>query len=170
MILVQFLFKKLNGGINMENIGKPEGYHTLTPVLIVQGAKEAIKFYEQVFGAKVQRIFNGPDDTIVHAELKMGDSMIMLSDEFPMMQVLSPKSPGGTGSSLYFFVDDVDKVFNDAVNAGAETKMALMDAFWGDRCGTIIDPFGHTWTLAKHIKDVSDEEIERLSKESFNMK
>lgn len=147
----------------------PEGFRTVTPNMIVQGADEAIEFYKKVFGAKVRKIFLGPDGkTIGHAELEIGNSLLMLSDEFPMMHILSPKSPGGgTSVSLYVFVDDVDDVFNKAVTAGATVTMPLMDAFWGDRCGNITDPFGHRWTLATHKKDLSEEELKKASKEMF---
>jgi PhnB protein len=147
---------------------KPEGFHTITPAIIVQGAIEAVKFYEHVFGAKVKRIFHGPDNKVGHAELEIGDSILMLSDEFPMMHMLSPKSPGGGSSaSMYILVDSADDVFNKAIIAGATVTMPLTDAFWGDRCGNIIDPFGHSWTIATHIKDISDEEIEKTLKEAF---
>ena len=144
----------------------PEGFRTITANMIVQGADEAVEFYKKVYGAKVRKIFRGPDDkTIGHAELEIGDSKLMLSDEIPMMQAFSPKSPGGgTSISLYIFVDNVDEVFSNAVSAGATVTMSLMDGFWGDRCGSIIDPFGHRWTLATHKKDLSDEEIEKASR------
>ena len=142
----------------------PEGFHTLTTDLIVQGAMEAIEFYKHVFGANVRRIFYGPDGkTIFHAELEIGDSILMLSEEIPMMHTFSPKSPGGgTSASLYMYVDNVDVIFAKAISAGASVKMPLMDAFYGDRCCAIIDPFGHRWTLATHIKDLTDEEIKRF--------
>jgi PhnB protein len=147
----------------------PEGFHTLNPALIVKGAAEAVEFYKKVFDAKVKRIFYGPDGkTVAHAELEIGDSRLMLSDEFPMMKVFSPKSPGGgTSASLYMFVEDVDKVFEKAVSAGSTVIMPLEDAFWGDRAGSIKDPFGHNWMLATHQKDLSDEEIQESSKEMF---
>lgn len=156
------------GGLNMDEIKNiPKGFHTLTPTLIIQGANEAIQFYKQAFGAKVRRVFYGPDgNTVGHAELEIGNSILMLSDEYPTMHILSPKSPGGgTSMSLYMFVDNVDKVFSDAVSAGATMTMPLMDTFWGDRCGNVTDPFGHRWTLATHQKDLSDKEIEKASKE-----
>lgn len=142
----------------------PEGFRTLTPNLIVQGATEAVEFYKKAFGADVIRIFYSPDGkTIFHAELEIGDSILMLSEEIPMMNILSPKSPGGgTSISIYMYVDNVDNVFANAVSAGASVKMPLMDTFYGDRCCTIIDPFGHLWTLATHIRDLTDEEIKRF--------
>ncbi len=148
----------------------PEGFHTLTTSLIVGDAAAAIEFYKLVFGAMlVRRIFYGPDGkTIAHAELEIGDSKLMLSDEMPGMNVLSPLSPGGgTSASIFMYVEDVDDVFNKAVSNGATVTMPLMDAFWGDRAGGIVDPFGHRWMVAKHIKDLSDEEIEEGSKEAF---
>ena len=142
----------------------PEGFHTLTSNLVVQGGTDAIQFYKQAFGANVRRIFYGPDGkTIFHAELEIGDSILMLSEEFPMNNVLSPKSlGGGTSVSLYMYVHDVENVFDNAVSAGASVKMPLNDTFYGDRCCSIIDPFGHLWTLASHIKDLTDEEIKRF--------
>ncbi len=151
----------------MNTKAKPEGFHTITPTIIVQGAMEAVKFYEQVFGAKVKRIFQSSDNKVGHAELEIGDSILMLSDEFPMMHILSPKSPGGGTSSMYIYVDNSDDIFNKAVTAGATVTMPLTDAFWGDRCGSIIDPFGHSWTIATHIKDISDEDIEKALKDTF---
>jgi PhnB protein len=147
----------------------PEGFHTITPTMIVQGAEDAIEYYKKVFDAKTRRIFRGPDGkTIYHAELEIGDSKLMLADEMPMMRSFSPKSPGGgTSISIYIFVDNVDDVFNNAVSAGATIIMPLTDGFWGDRFGSIIDPFGHRWTLATHKKDLSDEEIEKVAKEMF---
>lgn len=117
-----------------------------------------------MFGANVIRIFYGPDKkTIFHAELEIGDSILMLSEEIPMMNLLSPKSPGGGVSvSLYAYVDNVDDVLANTVSAGALVKMPLMDTFYGDRCCAIIDPFGHRWTLATHVKDITDDEIKKF--------
>ncbi len=147
----------------------PKGFHTLTPSLIVRDATKAIDYYKLVFGASIRGVFYGPDNkTIVHAELDIGDSKLMLSDEFPDHNVFSPLSPGGgTSASIFMYVEDVDKVFNSAVSNGAAVTMPLMDAFWGDRAGGIVDPFGHRWMVATHIKDLSQEEIEEGSKEAF---
>ncbi len=147
----------------------PEGFHTLTPSLIVKDAAAANEFYKLAFGARVRGIFYGPDDkTIGHAELEIGDSKLMLSDEFPEHNVFSPQSPGGgTSASIFMYVEDVDEAFNNAVSNGATVTMPLMDAFWGDRAGGIVDPFGHRWILARHIKDLSDEEIKEGAKEMF---
>ncbi|NJD77193.1 MAG: VOC family protein [Candidatus Methanoperedens sp.] len=147
----------------------PEGFHTLTASLVVRDAAQAIEFYKKAFGARVRSIFYGPDGkTIVHAELEIGDSILMLSDEFPEMNVVSPQSPGGGASAgIFMYVEDVDAVFKKAVSSGATVIMPLMDAFWGDRAGGIVDPFGYRWSLATHIKDLSREEIEEGSKEAF---
>ncbi|MCX9013098.1 MAG: VOC family protein [Candidatus Methanoperedens sp.] len=147
----------------------PEGFHTLTPTLVVHDAMKAIEFYKEVFGANIRRIFYGPEGkTVGHAELEIGDSKLMLSDEFPAMNVLSPQSPGGcTSASIFMYVEDADEVFNNAVSNGATVMMPLMDAFWGDRAGGIVDPFGHRWMLATHIKDLSDEELEEGAKSMF---
>jgi PhnB protein len=142
----------------------PEGFSTLTPSLVVQGGKDAIEFYKQAFGANVKRIFYGPDKkTIFHAELEIGHSILILSEELPMMNLFSPKSiGGGTSVSLYMYVDKVDDVFANAVSAGALVATPLMDTFYGDRCCAIIDPFGHHWILATHTKNLTDEEIKRF--------
>lgn len=147
----------------------PEGFHTLTPALVVHDAIKAIEFYKEVFGAKVKRVFYGPGGkTVGHAELEIGNSKMMLSDEFPSMNVLSPQSPCGcTSASIYIYVENVDEIFNKAVSNGATVTMPLMDAFWGDRAGGILDPFGHRWMLATHIKDLSEEEIVEGAKSMF---
>ncbi len=146
----------------------PEGFHSLTPALIVRDVAEAIEFYKRAFGAKKRRVFHGPDESIVHAEIQIGDSIMMLSPEFPEMNVFSPQSSGGGISvSMYVYVEDVDAVFKKAVSAGATVMMPLEDAFWGDRAGGLVDPFGHRWMLATHIKDLSDEELEEAGKAMF---
>ncbi len=149
----------------------PEGFHSLIPDLVVRDAAEAIEFYKKVFGAKKRRVFPGPDGSIIHAEIRMGDSILFLSPEFPEMNVFSPQSPGGgTSTSMFLYVEDVDAVFAKAVSAGARVTMPLADAFWGDRTCSIVDPFGHRWMLATHIKDLSDEEIEKAGKAMFARK
>lgn len=148
----------------IKNISKD--FHAITPSLVVQGANEAIEFYKKVFGANVRRLFYSSDGKIAHAELEIADSVIMLSDEFPMLRAFSPKSPGGgTSISLYIFVDNVDDIFSKCDNAGAIVILPPADGFWGDRFASIVDPFGHRWTLATHIKNVTDEEIEKAAKE-----
>ncbi len=150
----------------------PAGFHSLNTDLIVNDVEKAIDFYVTALGAKKSRIFRGPDSSIMHgimhAELKIGDSVLMLSPEFPQMKVLSPLSPGGgTSASLFLYVEDVDSVFEKAVSAGATVTMPLTDTFWGDRAGGFTDPSGHRWTVATHIKDLSIEEIEEASKAMF---
>ena len=144
----------------------PEGYHSVTPYLVVDGAGEAIRFYEQAFGAtEVLRMPAG--DRIVHAEIKIGDSHVMLADEFPDMGHLGPTSRGGPTSSLMIYLEDVDAAFARAIEAGAKQERPPEDQFWGDRMGTLLDPFGHRWTLATHIEDVADDEMKRRSEEAF---
>ena len=142
----------------------PEGYHTATPYLIIGGAADAIDFYKKAFGATELFRFPMPDGKIGHAEIKIGDSPIMLADEFPEMGHKGPKSLGGSPVSLMIYVEDVDTVFNRAVDAGATVKEAVQDKFYGDRIGTLTDPFGHVWHVSTHKEDVSVEEMERRAK------
>jgi len=142
----------------------PEGYHSVTPYLIVHGGAEAIEFYKTAFGAAELFRFPTPDGKIGHAEIKIGDSPIMLADEFAEMGYKGPQSLGGSPVSLMIYVDDVDTVFKQAIDAGATVKEALQDKFYGDRIGTVIDPFGHRWHLATHKEDVSVEEMQRRAK------
>jgi PhnB protein len=139
----------------------PEGYHNATPYLIIKGAARAIDFYKQVFGATELMRFPGPGGAIGHAEIKIGDSPIMLADEAPQMGYRSPQSIGGTPVSLMLYVQDVDKVVDQAVKAGAKLERPVTDQFYGDRNGTIQDPFGHVWTIGTHKEDVSPEEMQR---------
>jgi PhnB protein len=138
----------------------PEGYHSVTPYLIVDGAEEAIRFYERAFGAtEMLRLPMG--DKIGHAEIRIGDSFVMLSDEWPEYGKLGPKARGGATSSLMIYVEDVDAAFERALAAGAAEERPVEDQFYGDRSGTLIDPFGHSWTLATHVEDVGEEEMQR---------
>lgn len=147
----------------------PEGYHSITPSLIVKGGLKAIDYYKKVFGAKVRGPMMTPDGkAVAHAELQIGDSKLMLSDEFPNMKMLSPSSVGGTPVSLYLYVDDVDNTFNLAVAEGATVLSPVADQFWGDRHGNLIDPFGHIWSLATHVKDLSEEEMKKAAEEAFS--
>jgi PhnB protein len=139
----------------------PEGYHNATPYLIIKGAARAIDFYKQVFGATELMRFPGPGGSIGHAEIKIGDSPIMLADEAPQMGYRSPQSIGGTPVSLMLYVQEVDKVVDRAVKAGARLERPVADQFYGDRNGTIQDPFGHVWTIGTHKEDVSAEEMQR---------
>jgi len=141
----------------------PEGMHTVTPHLVVKKGAEAIDFYKKAFGAIEESRALTPDGRVMHAEIKVGDSIVFLSDEFPEMGSKGP-APSQSPVFLHVYVENVDDVFNRAVSAGASVRMPLMDAFWGDRYGQIIDPSGHTWVLATHKEDVSPEEMERRSK------
>lgn len=147
----------------------PEGYHTITPSLVCRNAAKAIEFYKQVFGAQEQMRMPGPGGKIMHCELKIGDSMLFLSDEFPEMGAVAPESSGGRSSYLFLYVEDVDAVLNRAVTVGARVEMPVMDMFWGDRYGKITDPFGHQWGVATHKEDVTPEELKRRS-EAFSAK
>jgi PhnB protein len=142
----------------------PEGYHSVTPYLIIRGAAEAIEFYQKSFGAIELFRFPAPDGKIGHAEIKIGDSPIMIADEFADMGYNGPQSLGGSPVSIMLYVDDVDAVFKRAVEAGATVKEALQDKFYGDRMGTLTDPFGHRWHVATHKEDVSMEEMQRRAK------
>ena len=138
----------------------PEGYHTLTPFLTVRNAVRAIEFYKQAFGAQERGVAKGPDGKVMHAEVKIGDSVIMLSDEFPEFGSLSPQSIGGSPMGLHIYIENVDAAFDRAVKAGAQVEMPVADQFWGDRYGKLKDPFGHKWSIATHKRDMSPEEIE----------
>jgi len=139
----------------------PDGYHTVTPYLIVNGAVRALDFYRRAFGAKEQVRMAGPDGKVMHAEIQIGDSKVMLADEFPQMGAKSPQSIGGTPVGICLYVAKVDAVYEQAVAAGAKVERPLQDQFYGDRSGTVIDPFGHKWTIATHIEDVSPEEMQK---------
>jgi PhnB protein len=142
----------------------PEGYHSITPTLVCKGAARAIEFYKEVFHAKEIMRMSGPGNSIGHAELQIGDSRLMLSDEFPGM-AHAPGSSPVTSNSLFIYIDNVDAVFDRAVKAGSKVEMPLQNQFWGDRFGKIRDPFGHQWGLAQHVEDVAPTELERRSKE-----
>jgi len=142
----------------------PEGYHSVTPYLIIRGAADAIEFYKKAFGAVELFRFPAPGGKIGHAEIKVGDSPIMLADEYPDMGYKGPQSIGGSPVSLMIYLEDVDSVFNRAVDAGATVKEAVQDKFYGDRTGTVIDPFGHIWHISTHKEDVSMDEMERRAK------
>ena len=147
----------------------PERFHSVTPDLVVKGASDAIEFYKRAFGAVENYRHNSPDgNSIVHAELKIGDSIVMLSDEFThgdMVGCRSPKSIGGSAVTLHLYTEDVDKAFNQAVAAGATVTMPVMDMFWGDRYGQLMDPFGHFWSIATHKQDLTPEQIEKAGQE-----
>jgi PhnB protein len=142
----------------------PEGYHTATPYLPVDDAAEAIDYYKKAFGAKERGRMETPDGKIGHAEIQIGDSLVMLSDPFPQATTRTPKELGGTTASVFLYVEDVDAVVKHAVDAGATVTMEVADQFWGDRFGTITDPFGHSWSIATHVEDVSPEEMAERAK------
>ncbi len=144
-----------------ETKNPPEGYSSLTAYLIVQGAAAAIDFYKNVFGATETLRMPMPDGRIGHAELRIGDSVLMLADEFPEAEAISPKTLGGTTVGMMIYVDDADAVFNKAVSLGAKVKKPMADQFYGDRNGTVEDPWGHKWTISTHVEDVTREEMER---------
>ena len=145
----------------------PEGYHSVTPYLIVDGAESAIRFYAEAFGAVEVLRMPMDEGKLAHAEVKIGDSHVMLADEFPDLGHLGPHKRGGPTASLMIYVPDVDAAFARAVAAGATEERAPADQFWGDRMGTLADPFGHRWSLATHVEDVPEDEIQRRMSEAF---
>jgi PhnB protein len=145
----------------------PEGFHTITPHLTVRDADKAIEFYKKAFGAEVLHVAHTPDGKVMHAALRIGDSMLMLNDEFLEFGTLSPLSFGGSGVIVHLYLENVDAAFERAVSAGVTVKMPLMDQFWGDRYGMVVDPFGHKWSLAAHIRDMSQEEMKQAQDEAM---
>jgi len=145
----------------------PEGYHTVTPYLVQKDAKRALEFYRKAFGAETRMAMPGPDGRLMHAEIKIGDSIVFLSDEFPEMSpdTKSPQTAGCVTASLFLYVPDVDSLFQRAVDAGATVKMPVTDMFWGDRYGKVVDPFGHHWLLATHKEDLTPEEMQKRQAE-----
>ena len=139
----------------------PDGYHSLTPYLVVNDAPRAIEFYKEAFGAQELMRFDGPDGKVGHAEMKVGDSLFMLSDECDEMGQRAPQTLGGTPVGLMLYVEDVDAVVDRAVSAGAKLVRPVKDQFYGDRTGGVEDPFGHSWYVATHVEDVAPEELHR---------
>lgn len=142
----------------------PEGVHTITPHLVCAGAADAMEFYKKAFNAVEIHRIPGPGGKLMHGAIRIGDSMIMLADEFPEWGSKGPKTLGGTPVTIHMYVDDVDAVFAQAVAAGATPAMPVADMFWGDRYGMVLDPFGHSWSVATHIKDMTDEELQEAAK------
>ena len=138
----------------------PDGYHSLTPYLVVKGAAAAIEFYKKAFGANERFRMPGPDGRVGHAELQFGDSVIMLADECPERGATAPQG-GGLPVSLYFYTDNVDAVVERAVSAGAKLKQPVTNQFYGDRSGSVEDPYGHTWYVATHVEDVTPDELQK---------
>jgi PhnB protein len=142
----------------------PEGYHAPMPYLAVDDAVSAIEYYKKAFGAKEASRMDAPGGKVGHAELELGDSRIMLSDPFPQSSTRPPKELGGTSVSVFIYVEDVDAVVKQAVDAGATVTMEVADQFWGDRFGAITDPFGHVWSIASHVEDVPEDEMAERAK------
>jgi PhnB protein len=146
----------------------PEGYRTATPYLIVKGAADAIEFYKKAFGATEMLRMADPQGRVGHAEIKIGDSVIMLADEHPSMGYRGPHSLGGSSVSILLYLEDVDRVFERAVKAGAKAQRPVTNQFYGDRSGTLEDPFGHVWTVATHVEDVPPEEMKRRAQAAMS--
>jgi PhnB protein len=147
----------------------PEGFHTITPGLIVNDAHKALEFYKQAFGAEVLEVKTSPDGSkVLHSEMRIGNSKVFVNDEFPEMGARAPEAGGPQPVSLNLYVEDADTLFTQAVAAGATVIMPLADQFWGDRWGMVTDPFGHVWSVASHVADLSQEEIDKAALEYFS--
>lgn len=147
--------------------GIPEGYHTVTPSITFKDSRKAIEFYKKAFGAQERHIMPGPDGKVMHAEIKIGDSFIMMCDEIPKCQNKSAETLGITPIFFYVYTEDADAAFQKAVAAGAESLMPPQDMFWGDRMGTVKDPFGYSWSFATKQKDLTMEEMTKASELAF---
>jgi PhnB protein len=145
----------------------PEGYHALTPTLAVDNATQAIEFYKRAFGARERGRMPGPGDTVAHAELEIGDSVLMLADPMPQSSLKPPTELGGTCVGIVLYVEDVDEVVQQAIDAGATVTLPVEDQFWGDRFGKVADPFGHEWQIATRTQDLTPDEILERSKEAM---
>jgi uncharacterized glyoxalase superfamily protein PhnB len=145
----------------------PDGFHSLTPHITVKGAAKAIDFYKKAFGAEEIRRHAMPDGSVMHALLRIGDSMLMLNDEFPQMNCKGPATIGGTAVTLSLYVADADKAWERAVQAGANVKMPIADMFWGDRYGLVTDPFGHDWAIATRKQDLTPDQVMAAAKASM---
>ncbi len=145
----------------------PQGFHSITPSLIVRNGAEAIEFYKRALGAQERMRMPAPDGKISHAELQIGDSIIFLSEEMPAMGGKSPQTAGTYTGGFYLYVQDVDSAFKKAVAAGGKTTMPVSDMFWGDRMGQFTDPYGHVWSISTHVKDLSERELEEGAKQFY---
>jgi len=146
----------------------PEGFHSVTPYLVFKDARTAIEFYKRAFGAQERFAMPGPDGKgVMHAELQIGNSIIMMSEEYPQQPCKSAETAGGSPVSFYLYLENVDEAFKIALEAGAEARMPVQEMFWGDRAGTLQDPFGYSWTLATHSKDLTMEEIQQGAQTFF---
>jgi PhnB protein len=146
----------------------PEGMHSVTPHLVCAGAADAIEFYKKAFGAVEHARMAGPEGKVMHAQITIGDSHVMLADDFPDWGSVGPKALGGTPVTLHLYVPNADEVFQRALDAGATVKMPICDAFWGDRYGILTDPFGHSWSVATHMKDMTPEEMAEAGKQAMS--
>jgi PhnB protein len=153
--------------MNESNVKMPAGMHTITPHIVVGDAAAAADWYKQILGAKERNRLEVPGGKLMQVELRFGDSAVMLADEFPEAGVLSPLSVGGTATVLHLYTDDVDAIWNRALDAGAEVRQPLHDAFWGERYGQITDPFGHRWGLAQQLREVPRHELEEAAAAMF---
>lgn len=149
----------------MSTKGVPEGYHSVTPSLIIRDAASALDFYQRAFGATLVGRMDGPDGKVMHAEIRIGDSIVMVGEENAEWGMKSPLTTDGIHSSLHIYVEDADKAFQRALDAGATVRYPLEDAFWGDRYGKVTDPYGHEWGIATRVRDLSEAEIERGAQE-----
>ena len=145
----------------------PDGYHTVTPYMIVKGAAEAIEFYQKAFGAETILRVDAPGGKVGHAEIQIGNSRIMMADEHPDMGFLGPESIGGSPVSICLYVENVDEMFAASIAAGAKELKPVKDQFYGDRSGTLKDPYGHVWTIATHTEDLTEEELSRRAEEAM---
>ncbi len=146
----------------------PEGFHSVTPMFMFKDARKAIEFYKRAFGAQERYAMPGPDGKgVMHAELRIGNSIIMMGEENPQQTCKSAETAGGSPVSFYLYLENVDKAFKTALAAGAESRMPVQEMFWGDRVGTVQDPFGYSWMLATHVKELSPQEIEQGAKAAF---
>jgi PhnB protein len=145
----------------------PEGYSSVTPYLIVRGAAQALDYYKMAFDAEELMRFPGPDGRIMHAEIQIGDARVMVADESPEMGHKSPATLGGNATGLMLYVTDVDDTFQRAISAGGKVMQPVKDQFYGDRSGNVIDPFGHTWTIATHVEDVAPDEMQRRMQQAM---
>ncbi len=145
----------------------PEGFHTVTPHLVVSDAASAIEFYQKAFGAEEVSRMPGPEGKIMHAAIRIGDSPVMLNDEFPDMGTVGPKAIGGTAVTIHLYVKDADAVWDSATKAGAKVVVPIDDMFWGDRYGVIEDPFGHRWSIATHTQDLTPEQVMEGAQKAF---
>jgi len=146
----------------------PEGFHSVTPMFVFKDARKAIEFYKRAFGAQERFAMPGPDGKgVMHAEVRIGTSIIMMGEENPQQPCKSAETIGGSPVSFYIYLENVDEAFRIALEAGAEARMPVEDMFWGDRVGTVQDPFGYNWTLATHIKDLTPQEIQQGAQAAF---